>query len=236
MILKMMEVGSIPVNCYIVADEATKEAAVFDPGGHVPNILEILAEDHLKVKYIINTHAHFDHVGGNQELREKTGAPILIHKDEGPGLLAAGERAAMYGLTGFPSKADRFIKEGDTLDVGSIHFVIMELRGHSLTGLGYLFEDLFHVSASGDDILETIVGLHDIAQSFDLFCEPAFFETVPYLEQAVLIIKGLCQITVGPFAHGFDGTLDGTVGRQDQYRHIGIDLMEFLHEPDAVFS
>lgn len=140
MILKTMEVGSILVNCYIVADEETKEAAVFDPGGHVPRILEILAEDDLKTKYIINTHAHFDHVGGNQELRDKTGAPILIHRDEGPGLLAAGERAALYGLTGMPSKADRFIEEGDTLEIGSIHFEIMELRGHSYTGLGFLFE------------------------------------------------------------------------------------------------
>lgn len=140
MILKMMEVGPIAVNCYIVADEETREAGVFDPGGNVPQILEVLSGDDLRVKYILNTHAHFDHVGGNQELRGKTGAPILIHKDEGPGLLAAGERAALYGLTGTPSRADRFIAQGDTLEIGSIHFEIMELRGHSHTGLGYLFE------------------------------------------------------------------------------------------------
>lgn len=140
MILKMMEVGSLTVNCYIVADEETREAAVFDPGGHVPQILDILAEDDLTVKYIINTHAHFDHVGGNKELQDKTGAPILIHRDEGPGLLAAGERAALYGLTGTPSEASRFIAEGDILEVGTVSLEVMELRGHSHVGLGYLFE------------------------------------------------------------------------------------------------
>ena len=140
MILKMLEVGSLSVNCYIVADDAAREAAVFDPGGHVPHILDILAEDGLKVKYIINTHAHFDHVGGNKELQDRTGAPILIHRDEGPGLRAAGERAALYGLIGMPSKASRFIAGGDILEVGSIRFEVMELRGHSHVGLGYLFE------------------------------------------------------------------------------------------------
>ncbi len=140
MILKMLEVGPLSVNCYIVADNETRETAVFDPGGHVPRILEVLAEDDLTVKYIINTHGHFDHVGGNKELQDRTGAPILIHRDEGPGLLAAGERAALYGLTGISSKASRFIGEGDILDVGSIRFEVVELRGHSHTGLGYLFE------------------------------------------------------------------------------------------------
>ena len=78
MILKMMETGPLMVNCYIVADEETKEAAVFDPAGNVDRILEVLAEDDLKVKFILNTHTHWDHVGGNRELQEATGAPISV--------------------------------------------------------------------------------------------------------------------------------------------------------------
>ncbi|MFZ7110125.1 MAG: MBL fold metallo-hydrolase [Desulfatiglandales bacterium] len=140
MILKRMEVGTLSVNCYIVADEKTREAAVFDPGGGVKQIIEVLAGDNLTVKYIFNTHAHFDHVGGNQELQDATGAPILIHREEGPGLLAAEERAALYGFSAPPSKASRFLEEGDALDLGSIRFGILELRGHSFVGLAYLFE------------------------------------------------------------------------------------------------
>ena len=140
MILKRLEVGTLSVNCYIVADENTREAAVFDPGGGVKRILEVLADHNLAVKYIFNTHAHFDHVGANQELQDATGAPILIHREEGPWLLAAEERATLFGFTAAPSKASRFLEEGDVLELGSIRFEVMELRGHSFVGLGYLFE------------------------------------------------------------------------------------------------
>lgn len=140
MIVKMMEVGPIQVNCYIVADEVTGEAAVFDPGGHVPQILEVLSEDHLTVKFIVNTHAHWDHAGGNQELQESTGAPILIHRDEAPWLQRVRERASVYGFQSADSKASRFIEEGDTFEVGSIRFEALDLRGHSPAGLGFLFE------------------------------------------------------------------------------------------------
>lgn len=140
MILKQLEVGNIPVNCYIVGDERTRDAAVFDPGGSVPIILEFLSENNLKVRYILNTHAHFDHVGGNQALQDATGSPILIHREEEPWLQKADERAALYGFKAEKSWASRYLAEGDYLEVGSIHFSIIELRGHSFVGLGYLFK------------------------------------------------------------------------------------------------
>jgi hydroxyacylglutathione hydrolase len=142
MILKMMEVGPIQVNCYIVGDEETGDAAVFDPGGHVSRILEVLTEDGLKVRYIVNTHAHWDHTGGNQQLQEATGAPILIHRDEAPWLHRVTERASLYGFDSSNSKASQFIDEGDIMEVGSIRFEILDLRGHSPAGLGFLFEGL----------------------------------------------------------------------------------------------
>ena len=108
--------------------------------------------------------------------------------------------------------------------------------GLRLGRLGNLFQNLFHLSASGNDVFEPVMGLHHIPKALDFLCESAFFETVPYLQQQVLIIKGLCQITVGSFAHGVDSTLDGAVSRQDQNRHIGIDLMKVQHEADTIFS
>ena len=76
MILKMLEVGPLMVNCYIVADEETKEAAVFDPGGNVDQIHKVLTDDGLKLKYIINTHTHWDHAGGNQNSRMRPRHPF----------------------------------------------------------------------------------------------------------------------------------------------------------------
>jgi glyoxylase-like metal-dependent hydrolase (beta-lactamase superfamily II) len=140
MILKMLETGPLMVNCYIVADEETKETAVFDPGGSVENILKVLDQESLKVKYIINTHAHWDHVGGNKLLQEATGAPILTHRDEAPELESVRTRAAHFGTDAADSVASRFIQEGDVIQVGSLRFDVLDLRGHSVASLGFVFD------------------------------------------------------------------------------------------------
>ncbi|NQU14613.1 MAG: MBL fold metallo-hydrolase [Desulfobacteraceae bacterium] len=140
MILKMLETGPLMVNCYIVADETTKEAAVFDPGGNVDQILKALSDDNLRVKYIMNTHTHWDHVGGNQELENATDAPILTHRDEAPGLKSVRENASMFGSGAANSRASRFIQEGDVIEMGSIRFEVLDLRGHSPAGLGFVCE------------------------------------------------------------------------------------------------
>jgi glyoxylase-like metal-dependent hydrolase (beta-lactamase superfamily II) len=140
MILKSLETGPLMVNCFIVADEETKEAAVFDPAGNVDQILMALADDGLKVKFIVNTHTHWDHVGGNRQLQEATGAPVLTHRDEAPSLQSASEYAALFGTTVANSEASQFIEEGDVITVGSIRFKVIDLRGHSPAGLGFVFD------------------------------------------------------------------------------------------------
>ena len=145
MILKALQTGPLMVNCYIVGDQTEAEAAVFDPGGDADKILGVLDEHGLKLKYIVNTHAHWDHVGGNRGLQDATGAPILIHSLEAPELEAAGSRAGMFGSSAENSKASRFIKEGDTIQVGRMHFDVIDLRGHSPGGLGFVLEGRIRV-------------------------------------------------------------------------------------------
>ena len=97
MILKALPAGPLMTNCYIVGDESTGEAGVFDPSGDVPTILKILEDNHLKCVVIVNTHTHFDHIGGNAELKEATGAPLVLHPEEVPGLEQASSRSRMFG-------------------------------------------------------------------------------------------------------------------------------------------
>lgn len=148
MILKMLEVGPLMVNCYIVGDEQTRHAAVFDPGGDVDRILETLEKEGLEATHIFNTHTHWDHVGGNAQLHEATGSPIVTHRDEAPALGNARIRAAQFGSSAEDSSASVFVEEGDEISVGSVVFNVIDLRGHSPAGLGFVFEGTLEMNGS----------------------------------------------------------------------------------------
>lgn len=158
MILKMLQTGPLQVNCFILGDEETREAGVFDPGGDVENILEALNEEGLHLSYIVNTHAHWDHVGGNRELQEKTGAPILLHSEEAPSLTAVSTRSRVYGFQSPNSEASGFLAEGDTLEVGTLQLGVLDLRGHSPGGLGFTFEGDITVDGERRSVRAVICG------------------------------------------------------------------------------
>lgn len=83
MILKTLKINTLlsdPTNCYIIHDEETKETMVIDPAGEVDKIIEMLNILEAKLKYIVITHCHGDHIGGVNELREKSGGTILLHR------------------------------------------------------------------------------------------------------------------------------------------------------------
>src|SRR3989304_5916734 len=79
MILETLIVGPLETNCYILGAEDTGEAMVIDPGAEAPTIMRVLEEKDFKVRYIFNTHGHFDHVSGDRELKEATGAELMLH-------------------------------------------------------------------------------------------------------------------------------------------------------------
>ncbi len=158
MILKILQAGPLMVNCYILGDEETREAGVFDPGGNVDDILDVLASLNLTLSLIVNTHAHWDHVGGNQELHKRTGAPILIHEEEASYLKAVSERAEVHGSEASNSEASRFIEEGDTLDIGSIDIQVLDLRGHSPASLGFVFEGDMTADGTHQQVKAVICG------------------------------------------------------------------------------
>src|SRR5208283_4048863 len=122
----------IQANCYILGCEQTKEAVVIDPGAEAKRILAGLQKHGLKIKYIINTHGHFDHVGANKALKDLTGAPILIHREDAPMLAHGG---GMWGMSSQTSKADQFIKDGDRIAFGQITLEVIHTPGHSLGGI-----------------------------------------------------------------------------------------------------
>jgi len=158
-IVKRLETGPLMVNTYIIGDRDAGEAIVVDPGGHVPRILEALEADGLTCKYIFNTHSHWDHTGGNAELKKATGAPLVIHEDEAPLLENSSTMAQLFGAFVPDSPpADTFVKEGDVLTVGSVELRVIELPGHSPVGLGLVFDEAVVV---GDSLFAGSIGRTD---------------------------------------------------------------------------
>ena len=84
MFLKQFEVSNLAVFAYLVGCEKTKEALVVDPADNIDLILKEAERQNLTIQYIVNTHGHVDHIMGNKEAKEKTGAKILIHEADAP--------------------------------------------------------------------------------------------------------------------------------------------------------
>lgn len=153
-------VGPLQVNCYIVSDEKSREAIVIDPGDDGQKVLAAVREQGLIVRYIVNTHAHFDHVGANKAVKDATGAELLIHQEDDALLGNTAGQARMFGMTAPSSpKADRYVAQGDRISVGSITLKVLHTPGHSgggicLAGDGVVF--------TGDALFAGSIGRTDL--------------------------------------------------------------------------
>jgi hydroxyacylglutathione hydrolase len=142
MIVIQLLVGSMDVFCYIVGCEKTQDAMVIDPGGDIKTIVRTAKEENLNIKYIFNTHHHWDHTYGNAEVKKLTGAKIVMH--------ALEDERVNPG-----AKADILIKDEKIFKLGEITFQVLHTPGHSPGGLclyarGQLFTgDTLFVGDSG---------------------------------------------------------------------------------------
>ncbi len=159
MIIKRLTVGPIQANCFILGCEETKVAAVIDPGDEPDRILMALAEDKLTVKYLIDTHGHFDHVGANKRMKDATGAEILIHPLDAPMLTQLSETAGVWGMSAENSpEPDRTIDEGDEITVGNITLKVIHTPGHTPGGISLHTDKCVFV---GDTLFAGSIGRTD---------------------------------------------------------------------------
>jgi hydroxyacylglutathione hydrolase len=161
MIQKALMVGLLEVNCYILADEATREAVVIDPGGDEDRILEVLNHNKFQLKLIIDTHGHFDHVDANQPLKEATGASIAVHELDAPALTQPSQEAMFFtGNRLRRSEADIILKENDILTFGSYRLKVLHTPGHTPGSISLVLEDHPYVYV-GDLLFAGSIGRTD---------------------------------------------------------------------------
>jgi glyoxylase-like metal-dependent hydrolase (beta-lactamase superfamily II) len=148
--IKRLIVGEIQTNCYLILNR--DEVAVIDPGGDADKILQEIAKfKPASLKYIINTHYHYDHILVNEEIKQKTGAKIVIHKAE-------------KNFINF--KIDKFLEEGDRINIGNNPpyqggiLKVIHTPGHTKGSICLLGDNFVF---SGDTVFKDGYGRTDLA-------------------------------------------------------------------------
>jgi hydroxyacylglutathione hydrolase len=152
--------GRFVQNCYLVADEASWECAVIDPGEDAALIGRTLTDLRMHPVAIWLTHAHIDHVLGVPELKRITGAPVYLHPADRPLYNRAAEQAVAFGMwTGPLPPPDRDFAHGDVVRVGDLAFAVRHTPGHSPGSVSLVGSDVVFV---GDVLFQGSIGRSDL--------------------------------------------------------------------------
>lgn len=165
MIVKTFTAGPLKEHPYLAIDEDSKEAIIIDPGGASEEIIDEAGKLGAKVKYIINTHFHPDHIAENAILSDMTGAPITIHQKDAPMLGGKFENfARKYQMTILGGMPGKILKGGERMKIGRTEFEIIHVPGHT-PGAICIFFPKEAVIFTGDTLFANAIGRTDLSES-----------------------------------------------------------------------
>lgn len=147
-------------NTWLLWDEESREAILVDPAAPSPDLLKRIEELKLKVKYIINTHGHMDHIGGNSWFKNHLSAPLMIHSADAPMLVNSAMNLSLYvGNPVSSAPPDVLLEDGMELSLGKYPVKVIHTPGHT-PGCICLLADKFLIS--GDTLFEQSIGRTDL--------------------------------------------------------------------------
>ena len=192
MLIKCMTVGAYETNCYLVADEATLDCAVIDPGSDASTILNYLEETRLHCRFVLLTHGHFDHTGAVSDVLADTEAKLMMHKAD-VGVSVGGD---YYRFV--PPEDTGFYADGDVVCVGGLSFTVLETPGHTPGSVCLLCSapEGDRVLFSGDTLFRDSCGRTDFPGS----STDDMLRSLKRLAE----LPGDCEVYPG---HGFSSTL-----------------------------
>lgn len=158
MIIRKLVVGPMASNCYIVGSESTKEAMVIDPGADAYDIMAAAEKAGLTIKLIVLTHRHPDHVGAAAQVKQMTEADMAAHAECARYLPQSPSYIYEPPYEGAP-KPERILSEGDSIDIGELHFTVLHTPGHTPCGISIYGEG--HVF-TGDTLFNYGIGRYDL--------------------------------------------------------------------------
>jgi hydroxyacylglutathione hydrolase len=162
LIHEILPVGMLQCNCSIFGDDQTKEAIVVDPGDNISNIVAVLQRHQLRVKAIVITHAHIDHIGGAEKLKSLTGAPVYMNANDQPLYDSLDEQAQWLGIEPpARTKIDIDAREGEILQLGENTFHVLDTPGHTQGSISIWIPEQNKLIA-GDTLFRDSIGRTDL--------------------------------------------------------------------------
>ncbi len=168
MLLDQFRLGGYLNFTYLVADGEGGDAVVIDPSYGIDAVLKAIDERGVKVRYVLNTHSHPDHIAGNEDVRQRTGAKIVAHKL-------------------VPFRPDVKVDEGDEIEAGRLKFQVLSTPGHTKDSVLYLFEG--HV-ATGDTLFVGECGRTDLPGGDPSEMYDSLFGRIVKLDDALVVLPG----------------------------------------------
>ncbi len=190
--------GPLQNNVYLLCDQHSNEAAIIDPGIGSDDLLKNIEEQQLRLRYVLVTHAHFDHIDNVALFREQTGAEVVSHR---------ADAAVLEELAGVA--ADVLLDGGEELALGSLNIRTFHTPGHSPGGVCFLAED--HLFA-GDTLFAGSIGRSDFPDSEGALLLKAIAETILPLPDATHVLPGHGEATTVGAERANNPFLRGLVG------------------------
>jgi hydroxyacylglutathione hydrolase len=156
LIIKRLVVSHLSANCYIVGTESSGEGMVIDPGGNEEMILRAIADSGLKIRIIVLTHGHSDHIAALYDVQNHTGAQVAVHIEDADFLEGYGSFSSQFGISyKTPHPPDRLLREGDIIECGGLTFTVIHTPGHTPGSICLLTGDKVF---TGDNIFRRGIG------------------------------------------------------------------------------
>ncbi len=164
MLIETFPVGPLQCNCSIIADAESGQAAVVDPGGDPGNIIKAVERHGLTVKYLLHTHAHFDHILGAKAVKEATGASICLHKEDQWLYDNLDKQLSLFGFKADePLPVDRYLEDEETVDLGTLRTRVIHTPGHTPGSLCFQTQNKDAVLLlAGDTLFAGSIGRTDL--------------------------------------------------------------------------
>lgn len=195
MIHEILPVGPLACNCSIFGDEATREAIVIDPGDEIEQILSLLDGHALRVKMIVVTHAHIDHVGGAARLRAATGAPVYLNAADQALLDHLDVQAAWLGMAP-PERVevDGEARDGDRFRLGAADFEVRHTPGHTPGSIS-LWIPAENKLIAGDTLFRDSIGRTDLPGGDGRLILRSIRDKLLTLPEEALVVPGHGPVT-----------------------------------------